>query len=60
MEKRKGRLYVRWNVRNEDYIEDGMKGRKIIQKMECQEGRLYMEDYMDDGMKERKITYKME
>ena len=45
----------------EDYMEDGVKGGKIIWKMERREGRLYgrwndgMEDYMEDGMKGGKI-----
>ena len=30
MERRKGRLYGRWNDGKEDYMEDVMKGRTII------------------------------
>ena len=47
-------------------MEDGMKGRNIIKKMEIREGRLYRrwnegrEDYMEDGMKGGKIIWKME
>ena len=41
----------------EDYMDDGMKERKITYKMEWREGRVYRrwnegrEDYIEDGMK---------
>ena len=36
-----GNIYRRWNEGRKDYIEYGMKGGKIIWKMEWREGRLY-------------------